>query len=197
MVRTAISVLVLFSATAFAQQSAVTTINNVRNSLNSATSPLEQQRNAAIRQATGATTASTANIPSRAVTPAPQPVSPADSQETRGSGKTTRVMRGKRDPFVSIIRTESVEGRVCAAGKKCLVIGQVELKGIVRSAAGTIAVVENAQRKTYFLRENDPVFNGRLVRIAADHVVFRETVVDRVGRQSSRDIVKRIVKPAV
>ena len=71
------------------------------------------------------------------------------------------------------------------------------LRGIVRGPMGIIAVVENAARKAYFLRENDPVFNGIVVKITGDAVVFRETVMDRVGRTSQRDVIKRISTPAV
>lgn len=108
------------------------------------------------------------------------------------SDKKDQVLRGRRDPFQTIIRTQTGEV-ACATGKKCLVIGKIDLKGIVRSQNGMIAIVSNQQRKTYFLHENDPVFNGAVVKITPDSVVFRETVVDRVGRQSTREIVKRIV----
>lgn len=104
----------------------------------------------------------------------------------------------RRDPFISIIQTRSVSGPSCAAGKKCLIINQIVLKGIVQSQEGMLALVENGQRKSYFLRENDPVFNGQVVRISRDSIVFRERVVDRLGREIKRDIVKTLpgAKPA-
>jgi hypothetical protein len=61
-----------------------------------------------------------------------------------------------------------------------------------------IAVVESSTRKiSYFLRENDPVFNGFVVRITFDTVVFRENVMDRLGKQSTRDVVMKVVAPVV
>lgn len=196
-VRTAISVLVLLTAAAQAQQSAVTTINSARNNLKAAVAPVQAKRDAALR-ATTPGSAMTASIPSRLPEKPKQPaaLAPNTAPEAQQSGKPIEI-RGKRDPFVSIIRNGSTGGGTCTTGKKCLVIGQIELKGIVRTATETIAVVQNSQNKTYFLRENDPVFNGKLVKIQPDQVVFRETVVDRAGRQSSRDIIKRMLKPAV
>ena len=98
-----------------------------------------------------------------------------------------------RDPFVSIIRnTDKTGGAPCASGKKCLVIGDIVLRGIVKSQNSIIAVVENPQKKTYFLRENDPVFNGNVLKITTDSVVFREQITDRAGRTSSRDITKQL-----
>jgi hypothetical protein len=104
----------------------------------------------------------------------------------------------RRDPFVSIIQTHTASGPVCAAGKKCLAINQIVLKGIARSPEGMLALVENGQHKSYFLRENDPVFNGHVVRTTQNSIVFRERVVDRLGRESKRDIVKTLpgAKPA-
>ena len=106
---------------------------------------------------------------------------------------------GKRDPFVSPVRTGTgIVDPGCSVGKKCLSIDTIVLKGIVESQAGAIAVVESASRKmTYFLRENDPVFNGFVVKITPDSITFRENVMDRLGNQSTRDVVKRVNAPAV
>ena len=37
-----------------------------------------------------------------------------------------------------------------------------------------IAVVVNSLNKAYFLRENDPVFNGFVVKITGDSIIFKE-----------------------
>jgi Tfp pilus assembly protein PilP len=68
---------------------------------------------------------------------------------------------------------------------------------VVKSEAGFIAVVTNGLNKAYFLRENDPVFNGYVVRITGDTVVFQETVQDKLGKPLQREVVKRITTPAV
>ena len=98
----------------------------------------------------------------------------------------------RRDPFISIIRTDRTGGAQCSSGKKCLVIGDIILRGVVKSPTSVIAVVENPQKKTYFLRENDPVFNGEVVKITSDSVVFHEQVTDRAGRVSTREITKHL-----
>jgi Tfp pilus assembly protein PilP len=104
-------------------------------------------------------------------------------------------MNGKRDPFFSpVVQTN---GSGCSTGKKCLEIGAINLRGVVKSDSGFIAVVTNNLNKAYFLRENDPVFNGYVVRITGDSVVFQETIQDKLGKQFTREVVKRIVTPAV
>ncbi len=88
-------------------------------------------------------------------------------------------------------------GSGCSTGKKCLAIEQINLRGVVRSDAGMIAVVSNELNKAYFLRENDPVFNGYVVKITGDSIVFKQTFQDRLGKSSTRDVTKKIFTPAV
>jgi hypothetical protein len=105
-------------------------------------------------------------------------------------------MSGRRDPFFSPVLQQS-SGSGCSTGKKCLEIGQINVRGVVKSESGFIAVVTNSLNKAYFLHETDPVFNGYVVRITGDSVVFQETVQDKLGKASTREVVKRIVTPAV
>jgi Tfp pilus assembly protein PilP len=105
-------------------------------------------------------------------------------------------MTGTRDPFVSPVVSHAGSSG-CNTGKKCLEIGQINLKGVVRSDGGMIAVVTNSMNKAYFLRENDPVFNGYVQKITADSITFKETVQDKLGKPFTRDVVKKILTPAV
>ena len=105
-------------------------------------------------------------------------------------------MAGKRDPFISPVVNHS-GGSGCSTGKKCLEIGAINLRGVVHSDAGFIAVVTNSLNKAYFLRENDPVFDGYVVKITGDSIVFKETVQDRLGKTFTREVVKKISTPAV
>ena len=105
-------------------------------------------------------------------------------------------MNGKRDPFFSpVLQQTSSSG--CSTGKKCLEIGQINVRGVVKSESGFIAVVTNSLNKAYFLHESDPVFNGYVVRITGDSVVFQETFQDKLGKSLTREVVKRITTPAV
>jgi Tfp pilus assembly protein PilP len=105
-------------------------------------------------------------------------------------------MTGKRDPFISPVVNRSM-GSGCSTGKKCLDIEQIALHGVVKSDNGMIAVVTNGLNKAYFLRENDPVFNGYVVKITVDSIVFKQTLQDRLGKPFTKDVVKRILTPAV
>jgi hypothetical protein len=129
-----------------------------------------------------------------APTVAPMGSAPAAKAAPKAEEKKW-AMSGKRDPFFSpVVQTN---GSGCSTGKKCLEIGAINLRGVVKSDAGFIAVVTNNLNKAYFLRENDPVFNGYVVKITGDSVVFQETIQDKLGKPFTREVVKRIFTPAV
>jgi hypothetical protein len=111
--------------------------------------------------------------------------------------KVISMAGGRRDPFLSPVVNRGMGGSGCSIGKRCLAVDQIALTGIVKSDAGMIAVVINAMNKAYFLRENDPVFNGYVVKITGDSIVFKETMQDKLGKSFTREVTKKITTPAV
>ena len=107
---------------------------------------------------------------------------------------------GRRDPFVSPIVSKDGITRPapnCTSGKRCLVIPELVLQGTVKDTSGKMmAVVANSIRKTYFLRENDQVFQGSVEKITSDSIIFREYVKDALGRETAREVVKKLVPPS-
>jgi Tfp pilus assembly protein PilP len=136
-------------------------------------------------------------------TPAePQPtVAVEDSKnpvETKKEEPTkTYSANGRRDPFISPVVNRTMLGSGCNTGKRCLAIDQINLQGVVKSDSGMIAVVVNSMNKAYFLRENDPVFNGYVVKITGDSIIFKETIEDKMGKPFEREVTKKILTPAV
>jgi len=140
------------------------------------------------------------------VKPVAKPVeaTPATATETKPPAEEPKKdepkvisMAGRRDPFISPVVGHISGGSGCSSGKRCLAVDQVVLTGVVKSDAGMIAVVVNALNKAYFLRENDPVFNGYVVKITGDSIVFKETIQDDLGKPVTREITKKITTPAV
>ncbi len=102
---------------------------------------------------------------------------------------------GRRDPFVSPIRSASAVSPTasCTSGKRCLSIPELVLHGTVRDISGKMmAVVSTSNRRTYTLRENDQVFNGSVEKITSDSIIFREYVKDPLGRETAREVVKKM-----
>ena len=150
---------------------------------------------------TGIQTKAGAKPPAK--TPKPQVTSAGPSTKPEEKPRPTpRAFgaHGRRDPFVSPIVSD--KGGVnrppsnCTSGKRCLVIPELVLQGTVKDTSGKMmAVVANSVRKTYFLRENDQVFQGSVEKITSDSIIFREYVKDALGRETAREVVKKLVPP--
>ena len=107
---------------------------------------------------------------------------------------------GRRDPFVSPIRTSSGEqgavpsGPPCTVGKRCLSIPDMAVHGTVKDINGKMMVVVlTPSHRMYLLSENDQILNGTVVKITKEAVTFREVSVDKLGHENTHDVVKKIV----
>ena len=120
--------------------------------------------------------------------PVEQPVNPDAAKE--GEEKAAR-----RDPFESLVMRQQAEKNAAAVlppGKAGLQVSTLRLDGIVKAPNGMIAVVTNPQSRTYFLREGDQLYDGRVEKIAMDGVSFHEMGKDAFGKPVERQVNKRI-----
>jgi Tfp pilus assembly protein PilP len=145
---------------------------------------------------TGKAAAKTAAKPTASVAKPVQSAANATDEAKKDAPKTISMV-GRRDPFISPVVSHMNGGSGCSNGKRCLAVDQIALTGVVKSDSGMIAIVVNALNKAYFLRENDPVFNGYVVRITGDSIVFKETIQDDLGKPLTREVTKKITNPAV
>lgn len=137
-----------------------------------------------------------------ATTTAAQPAAAKPEAQAQDSS------RGRRDPFVSpvIVRMGTSAGASCSTGKRCLIIDQLTVQGVVcsRMDMGTqphmckewIAVIGNPAKKVYYVRENDALYDGFVTRITGDSVVFRQNMLDALGKTVQREVVKRVAPSA-
>lgn len=167
---------------------------------------------------TTATPAKTTSTPAKAAaTPAKTTPAPAKTQAAKPAAPRPSAVKeepkteakaplksaktaGRRDPFISPVRVaeeKNASSSACLTGARCLVIDQVVLKGVVKTQQGWIAMVENSAKKQYNLREKDPVMNGSVYKITQDSVIFRENVIDNLGRSTTKEVVKRVTAPVV
>ncbi|GAC1666937.1 MAG: hypothetical protein NVS9B4_22730 [Candidatus Acidiferrum sp.] len=119
---------------------------------------------------------------------------PGTAAATAEAGKAVR-----RDPFESLVGRQKADADAAKnlpPGKAGLQVSTLRLDGIVRSANGMIAVVSNPQARTYFLREGDQLYDGRVEKIAMDGVSFHETGKDAFGKPVERQVNKRIYSSA-
>jgi len=127
---------------------------------------------------------------------APRTSKPAGSAgSSAGEDKEPKV--AKRDPFESLVGREHAGPRKdLPPGKAGLQVSTLRLDGVVRAPSGMIAVVSNPQSRTYFLRDGDQLFDGRVEKIAMDGVSFHEVGKDAFGKPVERQVNKRIYASA-
>jgi type IV pilus assembly protein PilP len=105
----------------------------------------------------------------------------------------------RRDPFESLTTRQDAAAKNAAnlpPGKPGLQIGTLRLDGIVKAPNGMIAVVTNPQARTYFLRDGDQLYDGRVEKIGMDSVSFHEIGKDAFGKPVERQVNKRIYSSA-
>ena len=101
----------------------------------------------------------------------------------------------RRDPFKSLLvapdrpefrgpRPEGIPG---------LLIDEIDLTGIFRTGKGYVAQVEAAnQKKSYLLKEGDQLYDGDVVSINHNEVVFKQVVQDPTALKPFREVVKSL-----
>jgi Tfp pilus assembly protein PilP len=121
------------------------------------------------------------------------------STTSAGTAEPSEAKVSRRDPFESLTSRQEAAARAGAnlpPGKAGLQVGTLRLDGIVRAPNGMIAVVTNPQARTYFLREGDQLYDGRVEKIAMDGVSFHEIGKDAFGKPVERQVNKRIYSSA-
>lgn len=138
-----------------------------------------------------------AKKPATKAAPKKKPVErPASTATASSSVPEGEVPRGaRRDPFESLISRQqnaANAAKLLPPGKAGLQVSTLRLDGIVKAPNGMIAVVTNPQSRTYFLREGDQLYDGRVEKIAMDGVSFHEVGKDAFGKPIERQVQKRI-----
>jgi hypothetical protein len=128
---------------------------------------------------------------------AAKPAAAKSGAQAPADGEQGRVAR--RDPFESLVGRDKAMAEASKnlpPGKAGLQVASLRLDGIVRSPNGMIAVVTNPQARTYFLREGDQLYDGKVDKIAMDSVSFHELGKDAFGKPVERQVNKRIYSSA-
>jgi hypothetical protein len=169
-------------------------------------------------------TTQTKTGPSQPSSPSPRPpAKPAGSPQTKTGAETSggpdlgdidQILEGeeevlsgsgfsydpgnRRDPFKSLLagrdrpefrgpRPEGIAG---------LLIDEIDLTGVFRTSKGYVAqVVAANQKKSYLLKEGDQLYDGDVVSINHNEVVFKQVVQDPTALKPFREVVKSLIRP--
>lgn len=148
--------------------------------------------------------------------PATPPAPPAEGEGTLGDpvpdlGGIDQILEGeeevysggvfsydpgnRRDPFKSLLtapdRPEFRGPR--PDGIPGLMIDEVDIKGIFRTPKGFVVQVSAAnQKKSYLLKEGDQLYDGDVLSITKNEVVFKQIVQDPTALKPFREVVKSL-----
>lgn len=102
----------------------------------------------------------------------------------------------RRDPFRSLIETReapSEEPTERPEGKPGLLIDEIVVEGVFELADGPVAQVQSAREETsYLLRPGDQLWDGDVISITLEEVVFKQVVDDPTALKPFREVVKRL-----
>jgi hypothetical protein len=117
--------------------------------------------------------------------PAPTPAAPAAEPYSYRA-------EGRRDPFQSL---QSRGGgpppsATRPANLSGVLIAELSLKGIVINQGVLVGIVQAPDRKTYFVRSNDRLFDGVVKEVLPDAVLFAQDVNDPLSTVKQRDVRK-------
>jgi Tfp pilus assembly protein PilP len=170
-----------------------------------ASTPAKPAAQASAKAAAKAPAKPAARAPAKAAASAPakpsvratakKPVKPAAPAAGAAPPAEPEAKVARRDPFESLVGRQKAAADAAKnlpPGKAGLQVSTLRLDGVVKAPNGMIAVVTNPQSRTYFLREGDQLYDGRVEKIAMDGVSFHETGKDAFGKPVERQVNKRI-----
>jgi Tfp pilus assembly protein PilP len=133
--------------------------------------------------------------PSPSPSPGPDPLRSIISQEFEAApGTYTYDPRGRRDPFVSLLKPVSADTgpKSRPPGLKGFLIQEVALKGIVKTPRGFTGMLLGTDGKSYFVGVGDRLYDGVITAIDATTVTFRQEVTDPLSTVKTRDVKKTL-----
>jgi Tfp pilus assembly protein PilP len=140
-------------------------------------------------------------VPSASIAQAPaagsgQAEAPAPSAGAeQAQGAYTYDPNGRRDPFVSLLMGGAATRPTGASrppGLPGLLIGEVSVKGVLKSKGSFVAILQSSDTKTYLAHTGDRVMDGAVKSITQDAVVFSQDVNDPLSLVKQREVRKTI-----
>ena len=101
----------------------------------------------------------------------------------------------RRDPFRSLIRRRSPQRRSEKRpdGPAGLLIDELAVEGVFVLDEGPVVQVQSASQETSFLlRVGDQLWDGDVIRISFEEVVFKQSVNDPTALKPFREVAKKL-----
>ena len=130
-----------------------------------------------------------------------EPLANAPEAATTGRGAASALnyryeAKGRRDPFKSLDVVTTIQATtapiVRPPGLKGQLVSEINVVGIVKSKDGYMALANGYRGKTFFIHSKDELFDGKVLQIKSDTVVFSQTLTDNLGRKITQEVVKKL-----
>jgi hypothetical protein len=102
---------------------------------------------------------------------------------------------GRRDPFISLLaRTQVAElGAPRPEGVPGLLIDEITIQGIFELNGRMFAQVQTADKeKSYLIQEGDQLYDGEVVSIGPNEIVFKQVVNDPSVIKPFREVARKL-----
>ena len=150
-----------------------------------------------------------AQMPSAAAAPEPKPTAPAgviapvpespgqsmiEQEESALSGRAYSYdPAGRRDPFRSLLVREQNKGGVGRPpGLAGISIDDLVVHGIWKTKSGYVAQIRATDNKSYLIRAGDLLYDGEVVRVGPNEIVFRQNINDPQSVKPFREVTKQL-----
>ena len=104
---------------------------------------------------------------------------------------------GRRDPFRSLLllrQRELIAPTQRPQGLAGFMLGEVSISALAEFQGRWHAMLIGLDRRTYFAEVGTQLYDGRIVAINDQEIVFEQEVEDLMGARSKREVVKRLVR---
>lgn len=109
------------------------------------------------------------------------------------SGDFVYQPRGRRDPFWDLLKGKNVKlKREEKEGIAGMLIDELELEGILLKGKKYIALFKGPDGKPYDVKVGDSVYDGEIIKIDINTVVFKRILTIALGGTKEKIITKRL-----
>jgi hypothetical protein len=100
---------------------------------------------------------------------------------------------GRRDPFINLLIGIKMKGS--GVPKGALTVGDAKVVGITQGKFGYTAIIVGADNKARFMKAGDKLYDGQIISIEKDRVVFRQDFTEEnpaAPGLRSKEVEKRL-----